>query len=491
MFDLVVKRRESLSFLLAMFFIFICSRSTLGRVGDSTKVKTVSEVLADRDTDGKPDLLGQQVTLSGRATVGSSVLSKNYFMVFMQDSSQGIMLFSEDFDKQVNEGDSLVVKGKLQMYYGKPQIVVEEYIIVETKAKMVAPVTTKEIYSNPENYLGQFVKAKALVTGKEIDEEYISLTISPGDTSSSFLRIFLSTSHNLFKEFDLKEFNLGDKIIVKGILDKYRFQDSEDVIYEIIPRTPDDIAFAEIPRTYIENLLWGSIALILLIVGWIISLKKKVRTKTKDLSKALQQKEHLMQEIHHRVKNNLAMISGLLDLQIDTSVNPQVQQSLEDSKSRIQSMAVIHSKLYQTKSYDVVRLDVYLEELVDAIQGTFIEKHDSVDCQFSLEVLEISADQAITCGLLVNELVINAFKYAFDRSDHGVLEVKLQRENGIATLTVADNGPGLPEDMKMGSQDSLGFVLINTFTEQLEGEMEVQNGNSGAAFSFRFPIISN
>jgi two-component sensor histidine kinase len=270
-------------------------------------------------------------------------------------------------------------------------------------------------------------------------------------------------------------------------MDLYMLQESGKTIYEVLPRTPDDFEYAGMPRRYIMYLLWGGGIIILMIGGWVWSLRRQVRSQTKDLHQALEDRELLMREIHHRVKNNLSMISGLLDLQMDTTKLKGVKDSLENSKSRIQSMALIHDKLYQTESYQSVRLDNYLSELVEAIHKTFSDKKNRVELCFSLEALEVPIDKAVTCGLLVNELVVNAYKHAFDSAEQGNrLEVTLEKGESKAVLTIADNGPGLPEDFGAGSE-SLGAMLIDTFAAQLEAEVEI-NGKNGSTFTFQFPL---
>lgn len=199
--------------------------------------------------------------------------------------------------------------------------------------------------------------------------------------------------------------SLGDDIRIQRIMDKYTFEDSGNTIYEVLPRTPEDIEYAGVPKRYMNILLWGGLALLVLIVGWVVLLKRQVRSQTAELSQALKEKQTLMQEIHHRVKNNLSIIFGLLDLQIDTADNTEVQHILSDSKSRIRSMALIHDKLYQTESYSYVRLDNYLKELVEAIHGTFTNQKDSVNLKFQLEPTEMHVNKVVTCGLLINELV--------------------------------------------------------------------------------------
>lgn len=213
---------------------------------------------------------------------------------------------------------------------------------------------------------------------------------------------------------------------------------------------------------------------------------KRIQSSLEEKDALLQEKEVLLQEIHHRVKNNLSIISGLIGMQLDTTDDKEAQRVLEDSQSRIQSMAMIHDKLYQTDSLSDIRLDNYLEELVTAIDGTFKGVNDSVTLKFDLEPAEVNIDKIVPCGLLVNELVVNAYKHAFVPGASGVLEVSLENENGNIELIIADNGPGLPGDFANAGEHSLGSMLITTFATQLEAEMELPDDREGAAFRFTF-----
>lgn len=459
---------------------------TTASLPDSTNTKSVSEVLVDKNKDGELDLLGQQVTVTGRASVGSSIIHKQYLMLYFQDSSAGILAFSDKPQNTVSRGDSLLVTGKLQLYYGKPEIVVDSIKIIETGKNLPEPIKLDSIFKNPERHYGMLTEGEALITGKDYDSDYTKFSISTSEATGHTIGIYIPDEHAHFEDFNFDMYGVGDFVNVKGIVDSYTFQNSENTRYNIRLRTPDDLQYSGIPRRYVNILLWGGGFLIIAVIGWVFTLKKQVRSKTHHLSQALEDKNMLMQEIHHRVKNNLAMIAGLLDLQIDTAEHESAEKSLENSKARIQSMALIHDKLYQTESYRSIRLDEYLEKLINTIHETFSNKKYSVEVNFTLEKLELPADKTVTCGLLINELVVNAFKHAFSQSDHGILEVKLRKQKDQAVLSVRDNGPGLPDDFGEKS-DCLGSMLVETLADQLEAEMEITN-NNGAAFTFVFPV---
>lgn len=486
-----LRKREFLySFLLRLFSVamgimLVLAIQADASIPDSTEVKSVSEVLVDANNDGAFDLLDQYVTIAGRATVGSSVLSDQNLMVYIQDAKSGLLVFSDTLKQDIAKGDSVIIAGRLELYYGKPEVVVDTLKIVQGDSRTPAPISLRDAYKNPKQYLGMLIEGRAVITRKNISPDYATLTISPSDTSGSSLTVYVNDEHSYRQDFNFDMLRVGDRIKISGIIERYT-PESGETMYEILPRTSNDVQYSGIPQRYITYLLWGGGILLLLIGGWVWLLKKQVRSQTKDLQQALEDRAILMQEIHHRVKNNLSMISGLMDLQMDTNSLKEVNDSLEDSKSRIHSMALIHDKLYQTESYQAVRLDNYLQELVEAIHQTFSNKENNVELRFSLDQIEITVDKAVICGLLVNELVVNAFKHAFNSKDHGILEVQLTKQQDQVTLIISDNGPGLP-DYFGAKTESLGAMLIDTFASQLEAEMDIEDEN-GSTFSFRFPL---
>jgi len=235
-------------------------------------------------------------------------------------------------------------------------------------------------------------------------------------------------------------------------------------------------------------LIIGGLALVTaLIIGWVVVLRNQVDSKTSKIQQSLKEKEILLQEIHHRVKNSLAIVSGLIELQLDNTDSNEAKRVLQDSQTRIRSMALIHEKLYQTKSLSDITLNTYIKELVEAIHSTFTEYNEAVDLKFDMDEIEMDVDRVIPCGLLINELVVNAFKHAFKKDSKGILEVKLLSENGSIELSIADNGPGLPEGFDLGSESNLGSLLIDTFAKQLNAEINIKNAGVGSKFSFTFP----
>ena len=213
------------------------------------------------------------------------------------------------------------------------------------------------------------------------------------------------------------------------------------------------------------------------------------KQREKVIRESLSEKKILLQEIHHRVKNNLAVISGLLELQAMNSDDDAVADTLRQSQLRIQSMAMIHKKLYQSEALSNIGFDKYVQELVQTIKQTFNFDNKTIDTAYEMESVNLNINQAIPAALIINELVANAFKHAFPGSRGGTVTLHLTRSGEQVTLKVADDGVGVDPDFDLSSQQSLGMTLIDTLTKQLEGDLEIDSdGESGTEVTVRFRI---
>lgn len=207
----------------------------------------------------------------------------------------------------------------------------------------------------------------------------------------------------------------------------------------------------------------------------------------KRLKRLLEEKDVLIKEIHHRVKNNLQMILSLIRLQEEN--NPvQDTASFESLKSRIASMAVVHEMLYSSSSLLDINLGDYCYRLVELLKNSYaVDKSVTVTCH--CDTVYCTIEKAIPFGLLLNELVTNAFKYAAKDANDKAISVSLRAENGIAHVEVFDNGPGLPEGFSLSSSKGLGFQLVQALVGQLDGELSWKN-ETGVRFIVNFPLRS-
>jgi len=197
---------------------------------------------------------------------------------------------------------------------------------------------------------------------------------------------------------------------------------------------------------------------------------------------SLQEKEVLLKEIHHRVKNNLQIISSLLNLQSGYIQDKDASEMFKESRDRIRAMSLIHEKLYQSK--DLARIDFaeYMRHLTRHLFRSYGVNSRAVGLKINVDKVLLDIDTAIPCGLIVNELVSNSLKYAFPPGVEGEICISLHPENdGRLVLMVSDNGAGLPPDFDLHKTDSLGLQLVNTLTDQLEGTIALDR-SGGTAF---------
>ncbi|MBK8025768.1 MAG: PAS domain-containing protein [Chloroflexi bacterium] len=186
------------------------------------------------------------------------------------------------------------------------------------------------------------------------------------------------------------------------------------------------------------------------------------------LRSSLREKEVLLKEIHHRVKNNLQIISSLLSLQSSSMEDPRTLAQFQDSQNRIRSMALVHERLYRSENLARVEFDKYLHELVDSLVQTYNSRSKNITAKVDAEAVMLDIDIAIPCGLIVNELVSNALKHAFPNGLPGQIGVEMDqdRDDSRYRLVVFDNGVGMPENMDYRGTPSLGLKLVRSPTRQ-------------------------
>jgi len=213
-------------------------------------------------------------------------------------------------------------------------------------------------------------------------------------------------------------------------------------------------------------------------------LNEEVLTKNLLIETALGEKEALLKEIHHRVKNNLQVISSILNMQSRASASPEMLSVIQEGQSRVKAMALIHQKLYQTEKLSEIDFIEYAEELLEHLSSIFQgASGKEISRKVTASDIKLDIDVAIPLGLILNELISNAYKYAFEGRERGEISVELKRTSeGNLQLEVADNGNGLPLDFDLERAKSLGLKLVNILTRQLNGQMSFQSV-AGAHFS--------
>jgi len=201
---------------------------------------------------------------------------------------------------------------------------------------------------------------------------------------------------------------------------------------------------------------------------------------------SLEEKTWLLKEIHHRVKNNLQIVSSLLQLQSRYIEDEEVLDIFRETQNRVKSMALIHERLYRSDDLETIDFDEYTRNLVNHLVRTYRDASRHVEIRREVEDIKLDADTGIPCGLIITELVSNAMKYAFPEGRKGTITITLRRAGERAyVLSVSDDGVGLPEDFDLSSTESLGMQLISTLVDQLDGEVEI-DGSQGTRFTITF-----
>jgi two-component sensor histidine kinase/PAS domain-containing protein len=204
-----------------------------------------------------------------------------------------------------------------------------------------------------------------------------------------------------------------------------------------------------------------------------------------DLQRSLRDKDALLQEVHHRVKNNLQIISSLLDLQALTITDRHAQEAFTESQRRIQAMALVHDQLYHVETMSHIDFGAYVRTLTDYLQQSFVSQADSIAVVIEIVDIWLDAHAAIPCGLIINELVANAFKHAFPDQRSGQIRITCQaRNDGTLQLAVADTGVGMPIPGQQRT-GSLGLRLVSTLTKQLRGILRIES-DQGAVVTVTF-----
>lgn len=261
--------------------------------------------------------------------------------------------------------------------------------------------------------------------------------------------------HTPLKSFlTIPVFELDRIVAVVGVANKDKDYEHSDVLQ----------------LTLLMNSVWGFVE------------RKRAEEK---LSASLREKEILLKEIHHRVKNNLQIISSLLSLQSPKINEMNAAQMLKESRDRVRSIALIHEKMYQTNDLSMIDFGEYTRSLTDYLIHSYSIGPGTVTIDVEGDNINMSPDKAVPCGLIISELVSNCFKHAFPEGRTGKVKIGL-RHGEIMTVSVSDDGVGLPEDFRLENTTSMGIQLVTMLAEQLEGSVAVERVG-GTKFTIVFP----
>lgn len=346
-------------------------------------------------------------------------------------------------------------------------------------------LTGKDFYTIFEN-MKEGITVYRIVYGKT--EKVVDLIIKYANPASSTYKVFLNkkfTGKSVTKLYGsdvvshlLEEVN---EIASTGKIKKYEtyspFLDSYFSISAFSPAKnlyvtlTSDITEQKKAENYLQNAH--------------DDLEVKVRERTSELLAALQEKEILIKEIQHRVKNNLQLISSLLNLQIPYISDKESIEFLKESQNRVRSISMVHEKLYQSKKLDKIDFKDYVVNIMNNLFQTYIVDQDSISYELNFDDINLNIETCIPCGLIITELVTNSIKHAFPDGLKGRILVESRAKNNEFALKIIDNGIGFPEDLDFENAESFGLQLVILLVNQLGGSIQLKKVN-GTAFEIKF-----
>lgn len=208
--------------------------------------------------------------------------------------------------------------------------------------------------------------------------------------------------------------------------------------------------------------------------------------KNEVIAEALEEKEMLIREVHHRVKNNLQVVSSLLNLQARRLEDPQIMSAIREGRDRVKSMAFIHQKLYQVADVRQMEVSDYIDNLTNYLFTSYQVDPQQIQLTTQIQNVELDVDMMVPLGLMLNEMISNALKHAFPNGKRGQISVYFQEKAKAYLLEVCDTGVGVPQQVMAGERSGFGYQLIQTFCKKLKGQIEIQN-QLGTRIQFRFP----
>ncbi len=293
-------------------------------------------------------------------------------------------------------------------------------------------------------------------------------------------------------EYQKKFKEMSDSIYNRDMLDEIAMKDA---LYEK-EKKDKEIAILKIEKAQSEDRIqYKNKVILICVIGLIVILGlilmlfrlfRKVSSHKDKLSQTLKDKDVLLGEIHHRVKNNLQLISSILSLQGRSLDSERAQEAIMDGKSRVRSMALIHQDLYNKKNLRGVGVKEYLEKLTKELFATYNTKGDKIQLEMDINDCELDVDTMIPLGLIINELVTNSLKYAFPEGDSGTISVRLNHVGSIFHLEIADNGIGF--DPSKVKSNTFGTTMIRALSHQLNSDISI-NTENGTSTEISFSVL--
>lgn len=504
------QQKRDLGFTEEITFYDIYSNLGLHRKAMRYYIDEEKKKIADDDYFARAQYnnnIGNYLRLDRSASTAISIFTKakGFVNVFLNDQSR------TKSEEQIANANLLL--GIIEGNIGKCYVQLQEYEeaithlevglngIKENKENKYSPDEVESTLALAESHieLGNYQLARELLEGsldysdinhrKKRHRLYALYYDRIGDyeNASIYLKKITRIADSLDLAYDsLKKQQLA---VVAGydIANKKRELDQQKILNEQFKRNME--AQDEKINLVFISLIFTLLGFAGLVYAYLKSIKNQrlIAEQNHIIEASLVEKDSLLKEIHHRVKNNLQMVSSLLSLQTKNTRSKAAIEALEEGKSRVKAMALIHQKLYQNDDLSVIEMQGYIESLVNSVQSVFKKGGHNINITIDAEGVELDIDRAIPFGLILNELVSNSFKYAFptDKED-GKIYIHLRKTGDQGFFEYMDNGVGLPEDTDERASASMGIRLMNRLVNQLQSTLNVDKTTEGVRFWFNF-----
>lgn len=318
-------------------------------------------------------------------------------------------------------------------------------------------------------------------------------SLKNSDSAVAYYKKYISYHGTTETKIKSKEF--------QDVVVKYATQQKEQLLKQSEEKTilvKKEMEKTASQRNFILLLLAILLSLFVVIVYLTIKLRRKnillsegsmqIATINRKLQSELNQKNILFAELHHRVKNNLAILSGLINLQKESVTDASARECLQDTQNRIHSIAMIHRTLYSVNDSENINFEKYLKELSSFLLNTYKKQKDEIDCMIDLHGISININKGVPLALIMNELLSNSLKHAFHNNRNGKMGISGHFENNFLHLSVYDDGPGFSVDFNKLPASSLGLHLVKILSEQLDASLHYQFQNGKSEFVFLIPM---
>ncbi|SFR45665.1 Two-component sensor histidine kinase, contains HisKA and HATPase domains [Robiginitalea myxolifaciens] len=453
-------------------------------------------------------------------TIGEFMLKDNTAaaaLTYFKKAQGYLSVYSNDINEVRTEREKAeadLLEARIDGNIGRSHVKLTQYRealpFLETSIAYLEDMKEEHVHRDLDENILALAKAHLELDNLEKAVEYLGVQHLTDDADLRMKRnLLLSSYYHMVGDFENEVDRLRQNVRIQDSLDRSSLELNKQQLIAVTAegeledsRLVNDALKkeVEIGRAELQaqdmriNLVFISLVFTLLgLVGMVYAYMKSIKNQRliaeqkQIISDALVEKDSLLKEIHHRVKNNLQMVSSLLSLQTKNTRSRAAIEALEEGKTRVKAMALIHQKLYQNDDLSVIEMQGYIESLINSVQSVFKKGGHRITITIDAEDVELDIDRAIPFGLILNELVSNSFKYAFpDPEQEGQIYIHIRKNGEGGFFEYTDNGVGLSEDSEERANNSMGIRLIKRLVNQLQSTLNTDKTAQGVRFWFNF-----